>query len=200
MKLLRELKRRKVLRTLSLYVVGCWVALQVIEVLSEAGLPPTTMRHLLIAASAAFPLVALISWFFDISADGFRRTASRVSDDELPGLNLADFGLMAGLAAVIALVFYVLSSAPSGPAQTVPSLTQRTLAVLPFVDVELADDQEPIGEAIAGELRNEFLQVAGLRVLGPETSRVIQIAGDRQREVASELGVTWCACSRGSSC
>ena len=44
MVLLREIKRRKVLHTLSLYIVGCWVALQVVEVLSEAGLPPQTMR------------------------------------------------------------------------------------------------------------------------------------------------------------
>ena len=49
MVLLREIKRRRVLHTLSLYVVGCWVALQVVEVLSEAGLPPQTMRYVLAA-------------------------------------------------------------------------------------------------------------------------------------------------------
>ena len=61
MRLFRELKRRKVLHTLSLYVVGCWVALQVVEVLSEAGLPPTTMRHLLIAMSIGFPFVLIVA-------------------------------------------------------------------------------------------------------------------------------------------
>jgi hypothetical protein len=54
MAILRELKRRKVLHTLSLYVVGCWVALQVVEVLSDAGLPPGTMRQVLVAMSIGF--------------------------------------------------------------------------------------------------------------------------------------------------
>ena len=40
MRFLRELKRRRVLHTASIYVVGAWIALQVVEVLSEAGLPP----------------------------------------------------------------------------------------------------------------------------------------------------------------
>ena len=77
MVLLREIKRRKVLQTLSLYVVGCWVVLQVIEVLSEAGLPPTTMRHVLVAMSIGFPFVLIIAWFFDISKEGVTRTPGR---------------------------------------------------------------------------------------------------------------------------
>ena len=36
-KFLRELKRRRVLNTAFLYVVGAWVALQVVEVLAGAG-------------------------------------------------------------------------------------------------------------------------------------------------------------------
>ena len=61
MRLFSELKRRKVLHTVSLYIVGCWVALQVVEVLSDAGLPPTTMRHLLVAMSLGFPFVVLVA-------------------------------------------------------------------------------------------------------------------------------------------
>ena len=74
---MRELKRRKVLHTLSLYVVGCWVVLQVVEVLSEAGLPPGTMRSVLVAMSVGFPFVLVIAWFFDISKEGVTRTLRR---------------------------------------------------------------------------------------------------------------------------
>ena len=88
MVLLREIKRRRVLRTLSLYVVGCWVALQVVEVLSDAGLPPQTMRYLLVAMSAGFPMVLLVAWFFDVSVEGITRTRPRADDSELPELNL----------------------------------------------------------------------------------------------------------------
>ena len=93
MDIFRELKRRKVLHTLSLYAVGCWVALQVVEVLSDAGLPPGTMRHVLIAMSVGFPLVLVISWFYDISAAGMRRTPPLSPDEVAP----ADNGIAAGV-------------------------------------------------------------------------------------------------------
>ena len=190
MRVLRELKRRKVLHTLSLYIVGCWVALQVVEVLSDAGLPPGTMRRLLVLMSIGFPFALIISWFYDISSDGIRKTAPLPSFSELPNLNLGDVALMAGLVAVIALNIYVLSSPPSITEGGDVTPEQRTLVVLPFNDVGQQDSDATIGEGVAGELREELKRVAGLKVLGPESSRVIQLAGDNRDAVAAELGVT----------
>ena len=189
MAILRELKRRKVLHTLSLYVVGCWVALQVVEVLSEAGLPPGTMRQVLVAMSVGFPFVLVISWFYDISAAGVRRTPRLSPDEASPELNLGDFALMAGLVAVVALNAYVLSSPPPTPTLAEAAAEQRTLVVLAFDDIDAGTNDDPIGDAIAGELRSELTRFSGLRVLGPETSRVIKAAGD-EYTMAAELGVT----------
>ena len=186
MVLLREIKRRRVLHTLSLYILGCWVALQVVEVLSDAGLPPATMRYVLVAMSAGFPLVLLAAWFFDISAEGIARTPPRADDGELPALNLGDHALLVGIFAVLVLNAYVLSS-PAPQSERSPEASGRhTLAVLAFTGT--GDDA--IGDAIAAELRNELQRFAGLKVLGPETSRAIQAAGEGRNEIAQELGVT----------
>jgi TolB-like protein len=187
MVLLREIKRRKVLHTLSLYIVGCWVALQVVEVLSEAGLPPQTMRYLLAAMSAGFPIVLIIAWFFDVSTEGITRTRPRADDTELPTLNLGDHALLAGILAVLALNAYVLSS--PAPTQEMARVTAgRVLVVLPFDDA--GDSENAVGDALASELRSEFKRVAGLRVLGRETSNAIKNAGEVRNEIARELGVT----------
>lgn len=189
MAIFRELKRRKVLHTLSLYVVGCWVGLQVVEVLSEAGLPPSTMRYVLIAMSFGFPIILIIAWFYDVSVDGITRTRSAPTNEVRPELKLGDYALLAGLVAVIALNIYVLSSPP--PSATPPDapVEQRTLAVLAFDDIDLGANEDPIGDVIAGELRSELTRIPGLRVLGPETSRAIKVAGDRY-DIAAEIGVT----------
>ena len=55
-RLLGELKRRRVLNTASLFVIGAWVLLQVAEVLQDM-LPPGFLRWLLIALVALYPLV-----------------------------------------------------------------------------------------------------------------------------------------------
>jgi TolB-like protein len=189
MVLLREFKRRKVLHTLSVYVVGCWIALQVIEVLSEAGLPPGTLRNVLVAMSVGFPFVLIIAWFFDISADGVTRTRARGPDETPPALNLGDHALLVGLIAVLALNVYVLSSPAPNSIASEPVAEQRTLVVLAFDDIDPGTNDDPIGDAIAGELRSELTRFSGLRVLGPETSRVIKAAGD-EYAIATELGVT----------
>lgn len=187
MVLLREIKRRRVLHTLSLYIVGCWVALQVVEVLSEAGLPPQTMRFVLVAMSAGFPLVLLAAWFFDISAAGITRTLPRTDDTELPALNLGDHALLVGIFAVLALNAFVLSSpAPEGRTAS-PADNGLMLAVLPFGSS--GEAEQAIGDALAEELRAEFRRQSGIRILGPESSRAIRSAGDGRDSLASELGV-----------
>ncbi|NOR18933.1 MAG: hypothetical protein GQ538_02440, partial [Xanthomonadales bacterium] len=67
---------------------------------------------------------------------------------------------------------------------------QRTIAVLGFEDLELTEDSDPVGDVFAGELRSSLTRVAGLRVLGPETSKMLRLAKDNRLVTAKELLVT----------
>ena len=74
-RLFREARRRKVLKTSALYVVGAWLALQVADVLFPAfGIPETALRALVWAAVLGFPVVLVFGWLFEIGAEGIRRT------------------------------------------------------------------------------------------------------------------------------
>lgn len=191
-KFLRQLKRRRVLHTASLYVVGAWIALQVVEVLSGAGLPPSTMRNLLVALSIGFPAALVIGWFFDISKDGVIKTGPMKEGEQLPELNFTDHLLLVGLVLVVTVDAYILSFPPLEENQVVTrsASQQRTLAVLSFEDIELAEGSDPVGQVFAGELRSSLTRIAGLRVLGPETSKALDLAGDGRLAMARELLVT----------
>lgn len=189
---LRELKRRRVLHTASLYVLGAWIALQVVEVLAEAGLPPSTMRNVLIGISFGFPLALVAGWFFDISAEGIEKTGPLKPDEQLPQLKFIDHVLLAGLLLVVAMDAYILSFPPPEEVLVVssPVPQQRTIAVLGFDDLELAEGSDPIGDVFAGELRSSLTRTAGLRVLGPETSKMLRLASETRLVTARELLVT----------
>lgn len=192
MRFLRELKRRHVLHTASIYVVGAWVALQVVEVLSEAGLPPGTMRNLLALLTLAFPFVLVAGWYFDISSEGITRTRPLADGEPLPPLNFVDHLLLLGLLAVVSLGGWVLSVPPpasGSPEPSAPASQQRTVAILDFDDAN-ASGEDGIGESLAGDLRSSLTRIAGLKVLGPETSRALGLAGDNQLTMARELAVT----------
>ena len=147
---LRELKRRRVLNTAFLYVVGAWIALQVVEVLAGAGLPPTAMRNLLIILSFGFPLALIVGWFFDISTDGIKKTGPLKEGEQLPKLKFLDHVFLAGLILVVAMDAYILSIPPFEDIVVVKSASQqRTIAVLGCEDLDLADGSDPIGNDFA---------------------------------------------------
>lgn len=192
-KFLRELKRRRVLHTASLYVVGAWIALQVVEVLSEVGLPPSTMRNLLVLLSVGFPVALIVGWFFDISKEGIIRTRPLTEGEVLPELKFFDHLLLAGLMLVVVIDVWVLTvpTVIDTPQPSASSIApQRTVAVLAFKDLEPTGDGEEIGEIFADELRRSLTRIAGIRVLGPETSKALGLAGEGRLEMARELLVT----------
>ena len=60
--LYRELLGRRVFRTLALYVIGAWLALQIAGTLFPGlGLPAWAIRYVLIAALAGLPVVAIFA-------------------------------------------------------------------------------------------------------------------------------------------
>ena len=74
--LLLELNRRRVAKTSLFYVVLCWGALEVGDVLipTLAMEPELASRIFLYAAIAGFPVVLTLAWFFQITPQGIVRT------------------------------------------------------------------------------------------------------------------------------
>lgn len=69
-----EMVRRRVYPVIVAYAVIAWAFLQIGEVTFEPlGLPGWVMSGLVVLAIAGFPLVAILSWIFDITPSGIQR-------------------------------------------------------------------------------------------------------------------------------
>ena len=65
--LIREMRKRQVFRTAGLYAGGAWILIQVVATILPAfDAEPWVMRALVILALALFPVVVVLSWFFDL--------------------------------------------------------------------------------------------------------------------------------------
>lgn len=189
-RLLGELKRRRVLNTASLYVIGAWVLLQVAEVLQDM-LPAGILRWLLIGLATLYPVVIVVGWYFDVSAEGIKRTRPAARDEDRPQPRFIDHVVLAGHLLIIAIVSYlVFAPPPEAPSTTAAPEQRRTMAVLVFEDVSAPSEEERIGAALAEELRQGLTRTAGLRVMGPKTSDVLRAAGDARTEIAEELEIS----------
>ena len=71
--ILAELRRRKVLRAGAAYIVSSWVLLQVADLLSDIlELPDWAPRLVFLILVVGFVPTLILSWAFDITADGVR--------------------------------------------------------------------------------------------------------------------------------
>lgn len=75
-RLLSELKRRKVFRDSAVYLASAFVIAQAADIfLPGLGLPDWTLRLVLGLLILGFPLAIVLSWMFDLTPQGIRRTS-----------------------------------------------------------------------------------------------------------------------------
>ncbi|MFK8031593.1 MAG: tetratricopeptide repeat protein [Gammaproteobacteria bacterium] len=98
-KLIKELQRRHVFRTVGLYVGGVWIVLQVAGLLLPIyDAPDWIMRALVTISIIGLPIAILLSWMFDVTDDGIQhdRDVSEASKALSTGrkANFAVIGLL----------------------------------------------------------------------------------------------------------
>ena len=172
-----ELKRRKVFRVAIAYAIGAWVFAQVAALVADSFLAPVWVMQMIITLLVVgLPISLMLSWAFDLTADGIRRT----DDGEVTGSLLVSSKLIlilvSGLFIAVAVTLYV--TWPRG---------DRSIAVLPFEDISPGGDQAYFGNGIADELRLELQGLEGLRVAGRTSS--IASAQEDSKTIGETLNV-----------
>lgn len=145
LKLLSDIKRRKVIQGVIAYAVVGWLILQLaIALESSLELPSYVDRYVTIAVIAGFPVAILVSWFFDIS--------------------------LGGVKAIEATSPTPYAVAEAAPIVEKKPATKNSIAVLPFVDMSPDKDQGYLGDGVAEEILNALVQVTPLNVSGRTSS------------------------------
>jgi serine/threonine-protein kinase len=187
--LLAELKRRRVFRVLLGYGLFSFAVLQVIEpVLHAYHLPDWTLTAVVTALAIGFPVATILSWLFDLTAQGVVRT--QASPGQRPGGRLVLLALGVGLlAALPPLGWYAWRQAGGPIAAGEGAAPEASVAVLPFSDFSPEHDQEYFSDGIAEEILNALAQVEGLRVTGRTSSFAFKGKAQDLRAIGASLGV-----------
>ena len=71
----QELKRRRVFKTLAMYAASAFIILEVVDIVAPSlGLPGWTLNVAIILLIAGFPVTAVLSWIFDLTPEGIKKT------------------------------------------------------------------------------------------------------------------------------
>ena len=166
-----ELKRRHVFRTAIAYLAASWLLVQLLETLFPIfDIPETSIRWVVIVLAIALVPVLALSWVFEWTPEGLRKDDGAAVEQEerrrssrtLDGIVIIILSLAVGYFALDKFLFET-------PARRAP-VQQNTIAVLPFLDLSSAGDQEYFSDGIAEELLNLLAQVPRLRVAARTSS------------------------------
>ncbi len=174
-------------RVIGAYAIAAWVAVEVsATTLPLLGFSEAGARVVLVIALIGFPIVVALAWIFDLTPEGIRRTSA--PDPAVAGTvpPLVRALGMFGVGVITALVGFLAWSRFGDAEAAVPidAAGIRSIAVLPFVDLSIAQDQEYFADGITEELLNLLAQIDGLHV----PARTSSFAFKGRNEDISEIG------------
>jgi TolB-like protein/Tfp pilus assembly protein PilF len=184
---LSEARRRRVFRTAGLYIVGAWVLLQVADLgLESLELRAGLLRYFWLTAFAGFPLALVFGWYYDVTADGIRRTppaSGTTSPDR--ALRIPDYAIIAALA----IIAGVITAGVLDRARTDAASFSGGIAVLPLENLSGETGQDYFAAGMHDALITSLSRIAALRVVSRTSTtnldRTLSIP-----DIADALGVT----------
>ena len=213
--LFHELKRRNVVRVAAAYIVVGWLVVQIAQLLFEAfGTPDWVIKTVIVLIAIGFPFALIFAWAFELTPEGLMKTADVDASSSITprtGQRI-NYVIIGGL--VIALGYFIWErqtyrapieqpvaesnvagesaepavAAPEAAAATEPD-AQRSIAVLPFVNMSSDQEQEWFADGLTEEILNSLAKAPDLLVAARTSSFGYKGSTDPIPDIAAALGV-----------
>ena len=179
---LAELKRRNVIRMAGLYLAGAWLLAQVAgTVLPMFSAPAWLARSIVIVLMIGFVPALLFTWVFEWTPKGLMREVDVDSGQSIAPQTGKRMDRLIMVMLTLALGYFAVdkflvspqreatrlqSAREEGRSQAiVDAHGERSIAVLPFVDMSQGQDQGYFSDGISEELLNLLAKIPALRVI-----------------------------------
>jgi TolB-like protein/Tfp pilus assembly protein PilF len=201
-----ELKRRNVYKVAVAYAVVAWLLIQAASIFLPAfDAPPWVMKIFIIVIIFGFPVALIFSWAFEITPEGIKleseiepaKSIARRTGRKIVAVTIALAVVAAGLF-VYQLVrstarSHLEGGAPATPdtdglAGARPSISNKSIAVLPFDNLSRDPDNAYFADGIQDEILSTIGKIGDLKVISRTSTAKYKSRPENLRQVATELG------------
>ena len=167
-----ELKRRNVVRVAIAYAIVAWLLLQVADVvLDNIEAPTWVFQAILLLLIIGFPLALIFAWAFELTPEGLKKEK--------------DVDRSQSITPTTDKFVWTEAMEPVVTAND----SQRTIAVLPFVNMSSDQEQEYFSDGLAEELLNLLTRIPELRVTSRSSAFSYKGKDFKIADVGRELNV-----------
>ncbi len=184
----QRLKQHNILRIAAAYLVAGWIVMQIVEVMGPAlRLPAWVLSAVAFILIFGLPIVLLIAWSLEHKKKEAARSDTGLLSGEATGK--LDYVLFGGVAFVLVLVLTRWGFPSEAPGSTATATEQalvaenppdkkksnavfreKSIAVLPFVDMSEEQDQEYFSDGVTEEIIGALNGIDDLKVTGRTSS------------------------------
>tara|TARA_R110002072_G_scaffold1369_6_gene11250 strand:- start:5982 stop:8225 length:2244 start_codon:yes stop_codon:yes gene_type:complete len=203
-----ELKRRRVIRVATLYVVAIWPIIQLLDIISPAlEIPESVLRYLVIAFFSGLPFALILAWIFDLDRDGVHLDDGQAHEPFLG--SRTDLTLVAVLCVLVVGLFLVQVSLEDdslvengsddgsieqrelvrSTPEVVAPVSDNSIAVKPFDSFSENPRDQYFADGLSEELLNVLARVPELRVAARTSSFAYKGVNRNISEIGRELSV-----------
>jgi len=196
-----ELKRRNVFRVAAAYLTLGWIVTEVTSTVAPMlHLPEWVGPVVLWIGVIGFPFVLLFSWIYELTPEGLKKETEVDRTQSVTHHTARKLDYVIIVLLIVAIGFAAFHEfRPGARRVTVVASAQpdaapepkidRSVAVLPFVDMSAARDQEYFADGISEEVLNLLAKVPQLRVIARTSSFSFKGREADIAEIAHKLNV-----------
>ncbi len=199
-----ELKRRNVWRACAFYAAAVWALAQgLAQLLPLFGDYNWIARWFVIACIIGFPFWIAFAWFYEFTPNGLKRESEITEGDSIAHhtgrkLNFWIFGIMAVAIVLLVTNTFVRHRDATSTAEvadnkalaaTLAKVPDKSVAVLPFVNMGGNPNNDYFSDGITEEILNALAQIPGLKVAARTSAFQFNSKDADLRKVGRILGV-----------
>ena len=185
----QELKRRRVVHIITVYASAAFVIIELVNNLVEPlNLPASLATIVVIVLVIGFPLAIILSWLYDLTAEGVERTKplSEIQKEDKPIVpNAWKIATYISFVVIIALVLFNIM----GGTKELRADDIQSLVILPFDNFTGDEDLEYFVSGMHASLIGDMGKIGELRVISRTSSNTYKDIDMSIPEIGSELEV-----------
>jgi TolB-like protein len=191
---LQELKRRNVFRVGIAYGVATWLLIQVSDtVFPRIGLPDSAVTLVIALLAIGFIPALIFAWAFEVTPEGVKREKDVDRGQSIVNVTARRLDRSITIVLALALGYFMWDKFSSGSDEVNQSVQEETLeksiAVLPFVNMSSDQENEYFSDGLSEELLNLLAKVDGLKVAARTSSFKFKNKDVDIAEVGEKLNV-----------
>jgi TolB-like protein/Flp pilus assembly protein TadD len=178
-----ELQRRKVYRVAAAYIIAAGFIIQIGSAVFPAWeLPNWTLRLVVVLLLVGFPIALILSWAYDVTAEGIRATPAVSAPGTHRRRNLILL-VATGVIVSAGAGFFLL---PRASARKI----DKSIAVLPFQNLSDEKENAYFADGIQDDILTNLSKIGDLKVISRMSVMSYRGEGARNaREIGKALGV-----------